>query len=329
MRADLTTQEGTHPVDRAAIQAQMASGQFFWLDLDGTDDEALDVLGSVFGLHNLALRDAEHFGQRPKLDDYETFAYLVVHGGPENPDPTSPAATGEVHFICAEQYLVSIHRGPCRALVKARERMAHHTPGTVGTPQLAILYVVIDQLVDSFFPSLDAFDNRIDELEDAVLVRPTEDQLGTLFSMKRRLIGLRKVLTPQRDLFASVSSGVVDLPGLDDHSRRYLRDIYDHLIRLGDLLDGYRDLLSGVMDTHLSTVSNRLNVVMKQLTVIATIFLPLTFLTGFFGQNFGVLVRHIMGPWAFWGLGVGLEGLSVVGLLVVFWKRGWMSGSGV
>ncbi len=173
--------------------------------------------------------------------------------------------------------------------------MAHRRPSDLESPQIALIYLIIDQLVDSFFPMLDRFDGQIDELEDAILVKPTDAQLGTLFAMKRSLITIRKVITPQRDMFASITSGVVELPGVSADGQRYMRDVYDHLIRISDLVDGYRDLLSGVMDTHLSTVSNRLNVVMKQLTIIATVFLPLTFLTGFFGQNFSWLVRQIRG----------------------------------
>ncbi len=116
------------------------------------------------------------------------------------------------------------------------------------------------------------------------------------------------------------------MPGLTDEATRYFRDLYDHLIRLADLVDNYRDLLSSVMDTHLSTVSNRLNVVMKQLTIIATIFLPLSFLTGFFGQNFAVLVRGIMSTWSFWVFAIGLEVGAVVLLVVLFYKRHWIGG---
>ena len=144
--------------------------------------------------------------------------------------------------------------------------------------------------------------------------------------MKRSLITIRKVVTPQRDMFASISSGVEQLPGVTDDGLRYMRDVYDHLIRISDLVDGYRDLLSGVMDTHLSTVSNRLNVVMKQLTIIATVFLPLSFLTGFFGQNFSFLVAHITGRVPFYVFAIGLELVSAAGLLYLFRKRGWLGG---
>ena len=141
--------------------------------------------------------------------------------------------------------------------------------------------------------------------------------------MKRLLVGMRKAVTPQRDMFASLMGGVAELPGLTPEDERYFRDIYDHLIRISDLIDSYRDLLTSSMDVFLSTVSNRLNVVMKQLAVIATVFLPLTFITGFFGQNFGWLVRHIGGWPAFVGLGIGSEVLTVAFLVMFFKRRGW------
>ena len=127
-------------------------------------------------------------------------------------------------------------------------------------------------------------------------------------------------------MFASISSGVIELPGVTDEGLRYMRDIYDHLIRISDLVDGYRDLLSGVMDTHLSTVSNRLNVVMKQLTIIATVFLPLSFLTGFFGQNFPGWSRTSPGGCPSSSSGWASSWLSAAGLLYLFRKRGWLGG---
>ena len=128
-------------------------------------------------------------------------------------------------------------------------------------------------------------------------------------------------------MMASINAGVTDVPGMTDEATRYFRDLYDHLIRLADLVDSYRDLLSSVMDTHLSTVSNRLNVVMKQLTIIATIFLPLSFLTGFFGQNFAYMVRVWLSPtWSFYVIGIGLELVTAVALVMVFRKRGWLGG---
>jgi magnesium transporter len=321
MKGTLSFEGTAAPATQEAIGSHLAAGAFFWLDLDGVDEEAHDLLLNVFKIHHLAVDDVQHFGQRPKFEDYDNFMYMVVHGA-----SADQSSTDEVHFIFADKFVITVHRGPCAAMDDVRGRIAHRRASEFESPQIALIYLVIDQLVDSFFPMLNGFDNQIDELEDAILVKPTEAQLGTLFVMKRSLIGIRKVITPQRDMFASISSGVTDLPGVTDDGLRYMRDIYDHLIRISDLIDGYRDLLSGVMDTHLSTVSNRLNVVMKQLTIIATVFLPLSFLTGFFGQNFSWLVSHIGGWWPFAGFGLGLELVSAAGLVYLFRKRGWLGG---
>ena len=191
---------------------------------------------------------------------------------------------------------MTVHRGDCPVITQVHERLGRHHSSEVASPQIVIVYLTVNALVDGFFPYLSDFDDRIDALEDDILKAPTEAQLGQLFDMKRTLMDMRKVIAPQRDMMASINAGVTDMPGMTDEATRYFRDLYDHLIRLADLVDSYRDLLSSVMDTHLSTVSNRLNVVMKQLTIIATIFLPLSFLTGFFGQNFAYLVRVWLAP---------------------------------
>jgi magnesium transporter len=321
MQGTVSCDGTSEPATRALIESHVSGGKFFWLDLDGVDTETHDLLLGVFHVHPLAVEDAQEFGQRPKVEDYDTTTYMVVHTA-----SADLQSTDEVHFILSEHFVITIHRGPCQAMEGVHQRIGHHRASEVGSPQIALIYLIIDQLVDAFFPLLDSFDSQIDELEDAILVRPTDEQLGTLFSLKRSLITVRKSVTPQRDMFASISAGVTELPGLTQEGQRYLRDIYDHLIRISDLVDGYRDLLSGVMDTHLSTVSNRLNVVMKQLTIIATVFLPLSFLTGFFGQNFSFLVAHITGRWPFYAFGVGLELVSAMALLYLFRKRGWLGG---
>jgi magnesium transporter len=305
------------------VLAALAGTDFFWLDLD---DEASDgmvgeLLGTHFGFHHLAVQSAERFNQRPRVDIYDNFVYLVARGA--DPDHTGNA---EVHCFWTDRYVVTVHRGNCPTLAHTRDRLEHHPVAQVASPQLVIVYLVIGSLVDSFFPVLSEFDDKIDTLEDEILKAPTEAQLGELFQMKRSLIDMRKIVAPERDMVASINAGVTDVPGMNDEATRYFRDLYDHLIRVADQIDNYRDLLSSVMDTHLSTVSNRLNVVMKQLTIIATIFLPLSFLTGFFGQNFGGLVRWINPTWTFWVLAVAVDIGTVVGLIWVFRRRGWMGG---
>jgi magnesium transporter len=305
-----------------AARAHLAGGKFFWLDLEGLDKEASDFLRTDLGFHDLAVGAAEEFGQRPKIDEYDNFTYFVVHGA-----VPAPARTVEVHIFYSARHVVTVHDGMCAPVESARDRLSHHKVSDLSPPEISILYLVVDEMVDSFFPVLSTLDDRIDSLEDSILRQPTEEQLGELFDMKRSLVGLRKVVTPQRDMFATLLSGVRPLPGMTTEDERYFRDLYDHLIRVSDLVDSYRDLLTGAMDTHVSTVSNRLNVVMKQLTIIATVFLPLSFLTGFFGQNFGYLTGAIQGnSWTFWMFGVGIEVAAAVTMLVVFVRRGWIGG---
>lgn len=227
-------------------------------------------------------------------------------------------------MFIAGGYLVTIHREPLPPLDQQRAQLA----GRALHSEQFLLYRVFDALVDSFFPVLGEMDDEIDDLESAVLANPTQHQLERLFSLKRQLIAMRKVITPQRDLFASSVDQIAQLPGLELDERDYFRDIYDHLIRISDLIDSYRDLLSGATDLYLSTVSNRQNDVMKQLTVIATIFLPLGFITGFFGQNFSYLVTHLISPqWTFWVIGVGSMLATCAGLLVFFQRKGWVGAS--
>ena len=145
-----------------------------------------------------------------------------------------------------------------------------------------------------------------------------------MLRMQRWLVGVRKTVSPQRDVMAAILASVVELPGQTDGSVPYMRDLYDHVIRISDLIDSYRDLLSGAMDAYLSMVSNKLNEVMKQLTIIATVFLPLSFLTGFFGQNFSWLVGHLGGLPAFLVLGIGTEVLAAGGLYWLFRRRGFL-----
>jgi magnesium transporter len=311
------------PATMDNVLAALAGTDFFWLDLDdeGSDGAVGDLLENQFKFHRLAVQSAERFNQRPRIDTYDGFVYLVARGA----DPNH-LGQAEVHCFWTDRYAVTVRRGKCPAVAHVRQWLDNHPLNTVASPQIVIVYLVVGGLVDSFFPLLSQFDEKIDTLEDDILKAPTEAQLGELFQMKRSLMDMRKIVAPERDMIASINTGVTDIPGLTQEATRYFRDLYDHLIRVADQVDNYRDLLSSVMDTHLSTVSNRLNVVMKQLTIIATIFLPLTFLTGFFGQNFGFLVRAITASWTFWLFGVAVAVASTISLLVFFHKRGWIGG---
>jgi magnesium transporter len=216
-------------------------------------------------------------------------------------------------------YLITIHRAPLPELHGERDKL----DGRAIHSEQFVIYRILDALTDSFFPSLADIDDEIDQLEDGIIAGPSDEQLERIFALKRALVTMRKVVTPQRDLFARSIDQLADLPGLQLDERDYFRDVYDHLIRISDLIDSYRDLLSGATDLYLSTQANRQNEVMKQLTIIATIFLPLTFLTGFFGQNFAWLVRNINDAWVFWVFGIGSLVASCAVLWVYFKRKRW------
>jgi magnesium transporter len=301
---------------RETVADLLASGGFFWLDLDQPDQDDFSILRELFGFHPLAVEDSEQFDQRAKIEDYDDFVFLVVYGASPDDDRLV-----EVHCFYSERFLLTVHQDDCPAFAEIRRRYQKRDEA-IDRPSL-LLYRIVDGLVDSFFPILADFDDRIDELENAIFLRADDRQLQEIFRMKRLLVGMRKTVSPQRDAFAGLMGGVAELPGLVEGDERYFRDVYDHLIRISDLIDSYRDLLTSAMDVYLSTVSNRLNNVTKQLAIVATIFLPLAWLTGFFGQNFGWMVGHISGWPAFVGFGIGTELVALAILIAFFKRRGW------
>ena len=317
MTAYLLDREGTlQPrADRVAVESRLGSGDFFWLDLHSPTADEFALLRDIFRFHPLALEDSELFGQRPKVEDYGDFLFIVFYGAAPPPDHDRLV---EVHCFYSERFLVTVRHDEAPACDAMRERYGKR-PQQLERP-IVLLYRLLDSLTDSFFPVLDELDDRTDELQAAMLESPSQAQLNEIFDMRQRLVLLRRVVTPARDVMGAFASGVEGVQGGDLDAQRYFRDVYDHLIRVSDMIDSYRDLLSGAMDVYLSTVSNRLNVETKRLTVIATIALPLIVISGFFGQNFGWLVRHIDSLAAFLGLGIGLP-LALFAVLMLYLRR--------
>jgi magnesium transporter len=302
-------------LDSETLERQLAGG-FFWLDLARPTPDDLMQIASTLGFHPLAVEDSLKFGQRPKLEDYGEVTFIVLYGYAPDED-----GLVEVHVYASSRFVVTIRRdrSPAIDLLHGRYGDGRRPPERAAQ----LLYAIADELVDSFFPALGEFDDRLELIEDDLLARPKEEHLRDIFTMRRRIAGLRRVLAPQRDLVGRVASGALQLPGASDETERYFRDVHDHLIRLNEQIDVVRDAMSAAIDVYLSASSNRLNEVIKRLTVVATIFLPLTFVTGFFGQNFRWLVDNVGGPVAFVVLGIGSQLLVLGALLLWFKRRGW------
>jgi magnesium transporter len=293
---------------------------FVWIDLADPKDEEVVKLGELIGLHPLTLEDAHTFRQRPKLEEYEGYLFMVVFGVDPGTVSGGPLLR-EVHLIISGDYVVTIHR---RALQSLDDLRARYHDQSVRSEQF-LVYKILDAITSTFIPVLTRIDDDIDDLEQQVIDDASNEQLREIFSLKRDLIAMRRVITPMRDVFARDAERIADLPGLESDDRLYYRDLYDGLIRISDLVDSYRDLLSGATDMYLSTVANRQGEINKQLTIIATIFLPLTFLTGFFGQNFAFLTNHVINTtWSFLVFGLGLLVVSIIGFVIFFRRKRWM-----
>jgi magnesium transporter len=303
-------------LDAGRLRERLAGEDFFWLDLFRPNERELGALEDAFGFHPLAVEDSLHFGQRPKLEEYDEFVFLVVYGWAPDEDNLV-----EVHLYYSDRFLVTVHRDDAPVFAEVRAR-CQRTLAEAPEPIL-VLHNVVDGLVDSFMDPLERFNDRVQLIEDEMLARPNDRHMQDILRMRRRLARLRRTIGPQRDLFGRLVMGGADLPGMTPEAERYFRDVYDHLFRLAELIDAQRELMTGTVDVYLSATSNRLGNVTKQLTVIATIFLPLTFVTGFFGQNFGWMVEHVDSWVAFLVLGVGVQLATIAGLVVYFKRQGW------
>jgi magnesium transporter len=302
------------------VPGHLKRSEFFWLDIEDPTAAEIKHLGELLKLHPLTLQDLSTFSERPKREHYPGYVSLVVYGVDAGAQ-AGGSLLREVHMLISGDYVVTLHPSPFRTVEELQQRLKPN-----GFPgEQALVYRILDAILGTFVPVLNRVDDQIDELEQAVIESPRKDALQQIFSLKRDLIGMRRVITPMRDFFARDAEEISKLPGMEPDDEPYFRDLYDTLVRSSDLVDSYRDLLSGATDMYLSTVANRQGEIAKQLTIIATIFLPLSFLTGFFGQNFSFLTNHIINnTWSFFVLGLGLLALSLGLLWFYFRRQGWL-----
>jgi magnesium transporter len=255
-------------------------GTIRWVDLQDQDAPSLELLRDRFEFHPLAIEDCMHFDQRSKVEEYTESLFVVTHGAmmPEG----GPLALLELHAFLGKTFLVTVHALPMPSVNAVWDRVA----GDAGLARRGpdyLYYLVADATVDGLFPVLDHIGDRIEAIELSVLEDPTPDDLYEMFVLRRILSSLRRALSPQRDAFALLAKR--GLQG-GDRTAPYFRDVFDHVARLSESIDMHRDMLGNCFDAYLSGVSNKTNGVMKSLAIMSAIFLPLSFIVGFFGQNF-------------------------------------------
>jgi magnesium transporter len=317
MRTLFTADGHSREVDPSTVQRLLAAPhQVFWLDMQAPDDDDYRLLSDTFKFHQLTIEDVKHQNQRPKLDGYDGYVFAVVFVIALDGEEVS---FREHHLYIAPDYLVSVHQEPEPSFETLNERIAE-SPESTCRKSSFLTYLVMDSLVDTTFAALETLDESVDKLQDEVLQNANNAQLALLQDMKHSAVEMRRVLGAQRDMFQRLVTLSLEA---DRETTAYYRDVYDHIIRQYETVDSLRDLLTGAMDVYLSTVSNRLNMTVKALTVVASLFLPLTFLTGFFGMNFGWLVSRIGTLYAFM-IGLSLMAISIITQLVFFRRRGWI-----
>ncbi len=258
------------------------AGVMFWVDLAApTQDEARLILSDTFKFHELAIEDALSASQVPKVDPYEGYLYLILHGI-DFEATRKRFATHDIDFFIGERYLVTVHDGRSRSIKHVRE-LASRNPQFFSEGPMGLVHRTIDTLVDNYRPEVERFEDRMDKLERDVFTRPDPDLIRHILALKRDVVFLRQTVLPQRDVVGRLARR--EFPQIDTQMAYHFRDVHDHLVRLSDEALMFQDRINGLVEAHLSNVSNQLNHVMKILTIIATIFMPLTFMTGLYGMN--------------------------------------------
>jgi magnesium transporter len=319
--ARLLVKQHNAVVDRPADQLSELRGEHpCWLDITNPQSDEFTLVADELGLHPLAVEDAQHGHQRPKIDQYETH-YFIVFYALESPSP-GVLNYHEVAIFVAHNAIVTVHEGDFSARRLVEKRFVEGRLPTSGL----LLHALLDTMVDQYFEVVDQFGERIELLEQFVAeetgpnLHRAHAPLRELFLVKRDLLQLRKTIAPERDVLQVLVRG--DIRELRETGKRaYFQDVYDHILRVTDEIDTFRELTSNVIDAYLAAASNRLNEVMKVLTSIATVLLVLTVVTSFFGQNWDFIPYGSVT--LFW-LSIVVSGILAVGLTMYFHRRGWL-----
>jgi magnesium transporter len=290
-----------------------------WVDLVRPTEDEVSLVGGQLGLLNLTIEDLIHQRQRAKIERFHDYLYLVMH---RLAFKDGMVLLPEFDFVLSRKFLLTVQS---ETLLSTEDEA--HLGGRLGEIMAEgvdlLLYSLTDLLVDSYFPAVEILDDTVDRLEDDIIAAPTDAVLARIFELKRGVANARKTLAPQLEIFSRLTG-----PEYEDlisgERSVYFRDVHDHLIRVFEVVDSYRDLLSGALDAYLSTVSNRMNDVMKRLSIVASLFLPISFLTGVFGMNFGNQPWVQGDPGYFFWIALAVMVILFVGQLVYFRRASWI-----
>jgi magnesium transporter len=296
-----------------------ASKATLWVDLSAPTPEEGRVLSDVFHFHPLSVEDALSAIHHPKIESYASYLYLILHGIDFH-GGRQDFGTHDIDFFLGRNYLVTVHDGHSRSIDTLKNICQHHESVLAEGP-VSLMHRVVDSMVDNYRPEVDKIEEKIDQLEDEAILGHRPNLVRQILGLKRDLATLRRVLIPQRDAVGRLARR--EFPQISDEMTYRFRDVYDHLVRLTEEALLFQDRVTGILEAHLSTVSNRLNMIMKVLTVMSTIFLPLTVLTGMWGMNVPLPMFPGGEAAQFWWIS-GLMASVSLAMLAVFRAMGWL-----
>ena len=298
------------------LPEELSPGEVMWLDVQGLDEAALRALADRFGFHLLLVEDIAHAPQRPKADTYDDHEVIIVRMVRLEGEELD---IEQVSVILGDEFVVTFQERPGDVLDPVRARILAGRGSIRRGGPAYLAYALVDTIIDAYYPVIEGLGDLLERYEDRVLSDPSPRILGDLHRLRDHLLQLRRSLWPQRDAIGKLVRG--DAPRFGPDVRVYLRDTYDHCSQLAEVTESYRELVAGLMGTHLAVVSNRMNEIMKVLTLMASIFIPLTFMAGIYGMNFDSMPElHL--SWFYPALWVAM--LTVAAGMILFFKRkGW------
>lgn len=297
------------------IPSYLKEGKTVWLDITDLGTTDCELIADIFKVHSLVVEEIKTGYSLPKIINFPDSSFIIWYFMDEKRKEGPP----HLYFVISNNYLLTLHEGKVGALDEVFIASSHDTTlFEQGTGM--IVYTILDSIVDNYFLLLDRLSDEVGALEDKMFGDPKPAQVRKLFSFKREMLTLRKITAPEREVVNALLRR--NLPYIRPEMGAYYEDLYDHLVRIIDLIDTLRDMVSGAMEIYLSTISNRLNVIMKTLTIIATIMMPLTLIVGIYGMNFRFM------PELEWRYGyfvvLGVMVLIAVAMLYWFWRRKWL-----
>lgn len=324
----LVYRNGQHKVSEGFTADQLPElladpGVVIWVDMESPTEVDEQVLLDVFNFHPLTVEDCRENRHYPKIEEFPGYIYFIVHGVRADTSPDR-FNTIELDGFLGKNYVITYHHDKFRSIANVKQ-LLRTSPIACQRGPAFLLHQILDQIVDFYSPVLDDFDGRIDELEGTIfsLKQPNNEILSQIMDLKRSVLRLRRISNKQMDILLRMSRGEFHAL-IPEDMRPFYRDIHDHIVRVTDLADSYRDLISGSLEAYLSVVSNRMNEIMKVLTIFSAVMLPLTFIAGVYGMNFENM-PELHSRYGYYGALV-VMGVVAVGMLIFFWRRGWLGG---